>query len=173
MKPNKFLIVVPARSVTANQNLMARLAAQMAFIKGKKVRMIIMPESEEPPVTKPAELVRNELQKIEIEPQLETRSFAFEDKSQSVSREKAKVVLDKALNPALDAETLIIVIDLSYAEKLGRVFMIDYLKAEGLNPNIIGQVLKPGEAGIVNCEEQIMDCLHPEGSEAWAIKAMA
>ena len=64
MKPNKFLIVVPARSVTANQNLMARLAAQMAFLKGQKVTMIVMPESEEPPVTQTAELLRNELQKI-------------------------------------------------------------------------------------------------------------
>jgi hypothetical protein len=75
---------------------------------------------------------------------------------------RVKVLMVSALRGQQTEHVPIIVLPSEYAGPATRIFLTQFLGAEGILANV-NQHFEPGEAGIVNCGNRSRDTLYPNG----------
>jgi hypothetical protein len=73
-----------------------------------------------------------------------------------------KFILDSALTRQQTEHVPIIVLPSEYAGPAARIFLTQFLGAEGIRADL-NQHFEPGEAAIVNCRNGSRDTLYPNG----------
>jgi len=169
--PYAHIIAVPASEETINQPLMAALAGQiMGYTDRRRLFVVTAAGKEELPVVQPtAGLLQQELLSLGAVVLQQNCLLGFspiEPEIDSATRFLAKRALD--LPRPEGAEVLVIVTSRDYAERMARIVLIDLMGDDSINPEI-DQVLAPGEAAIVDCQNRRRDALHPQGYGPWLV----